>query len=163
MAERVFTQTFGVVGAIIEQSGKILLVKENDPTTWAFGKWNQPAGWIDVSRNPINEVVKEVKEETGLDFEPTGVLGIYSLVKHHPERGDGVLRHAIKIIFKGKIIGGELIRNTQEISEVRWFSLEEIMNMDADVLRDIDIKQEAQDYFAGWSFPLDIIRHTVHK
>jgi hypothetical protein len=28
MAERVFTQTFGVVGAIIEKDGKILLVKE---------------------------------------------------------------------------------------------------------------------------------------
>ena len=68
MAERVFTQVFGVVGAIIEKEGKILLVKEAG--THDKGKWNQPAGWIDVGEDPIEMVKRELKEETGLDFNP---------------------------------------------------------------------------------------------
>ena len=78
MVERVLTQTFAVVGAIIEKDEKILLVKEAG--TRDKGKWNQPAGWIEVGQNPLVAVVKEVKEETGLDFEPTGLIGIYSTV-----------------------------------------------------------------------------------
>ena len=55
MAERVFTQTFGVVGALVEKDGKILLVKEAKATA-DNGKWNIPAGWLDVGENPIGGV-----------------------------------------------------------------------------------------------------------
>jgi len=41
--ERVFTQTFGVVGGIIEKNSKILLVREAKAGE-DTGKWNHPAG-----------------------------------------------------------------------------------------------------------------------
>ena len=97
--ERIFTQTFGVVGAIIEKDGKILLVQETKPAV--KGMWNHPAGWLDVKENPLDAVKREVKEETGFDFAPENVLGIYSFAK--PEAG--VVHHAVKIIFIGKILG----------------------------------------------------------
>ena len=93
MAERVFTQTFGVVGAIIEKDGKILLVQETKPAV--KGMWNHPAGWLEVNEDPKEAVKREIKEETGFDFEPKNILGIYSLSK--PE--GGVVHHGIKIIF----------------------------------------------------------------
>ncbi len=46
MSNRVFTQTFGAVGTILEGDGKILLVKEAGGRD--KGKWSHPAGWIDV-------------------------------------------------------------------------------------------------------------------
>jgi len=61
--KRVFTQTFGVVGAIIEKEGKILLVKETKKV--AKGLWNHPAGWIDVGENPFEAVKREVNEKVG--------------------------------------------------------------------------------------------------
>ena len=162
MVERVLTQPFAVVGAIIEKDEKVLLVKEAG--TMDKGKWNQPAGWIEVGQSPAEAVVKEVKEETGLDFDPTGLIGIYSTayVYKAPFR-HGQIPHPIKFIFRGRVIGGELIESNDEIAETNWFAVQEIMKMDREVLRDMDIKQEVQDYFAGRNFPLDIIKHAVLK
>ena len=64
---RVFTQTFGVVGGLLERDGKILLVREAQRKGPDNGKWNHPAGWIDVGENPIEAVKREVLEEVGLD------------------------------------------------------------------------------------------------
>ena len=156
---RVYTQTFGVVGAIIERDGKFLLVKENNPSHPDHGKWNQPAGWIDVGENPLDSVAREVKEETGYDFTPTHVLGVYSLAKkNHPHHS--VTSHCLKIIFLGRISDapGEL---SDDISETRWFSPEEISAMDSKTLRDTDIKNEVKDYLAGVRYPLEIVHHRI--
>jgi len=156
MTQRIFTQTFGVVGAIIEKDGKILLVKENKNT--AKGKWSHPAGWIDIEENAIDAVKREVKEETGFDFEPKNVLGIYVLVKQ--EMDD--LHHAIKIIFTGEISENQQEFMQDEISEVKWFTPEEIYDMGKE-LRDFDIKQMVKGYFSGKKYPLNIITHTIQK
>ena len=155
MAQRVFTQTFGVAGAIIEKDGKILLVKEAKEI--AKGKWNQPAGWIDVGENPIDAAKREVSEETGFDFTPDSILGIYSKVKKEGED----IHHPIKIIFLGKISDEKIRELEDDISETKWFTPEEIENMDADTLRDLDIKKMVKDYFSGKRYPLDLITHTV--
>ena len=153
--ERVFTQTFGVVGAILERDGKFLLVKENKSAV--KGMWNHPAGWIDVGENPIEAVKREVKEETGFDFEPKNILGIYSICK--PEAG--VLHHGIKIIYIGIISEKEAGRFEDEISEIKWFAPEEIEKMDDNTLRDFDIKIMIKDYFSGKKYPLDLVTHTI--
>lgn len=157
MTQRVFTQTFGVVGAIIEKDGKFLLVKEKKEL--AKDKWNHPAGWIDLEENIIDAVKREVKEETGFDFEPKNILGIYVLVKQ--ELDD--LHHAIKIIFTGNINEKQGKYMPDEISETKWFSPEEIEAMDSNTLRDKDIKTMIKDYLAGKNYPLNLLTHTEQK
>ncbi|MBX4187449.1 MAG: NUDIX domain-containing protein [Candidatus Doudnabacteria bacterium] len=154
MTQRVYTQTFGVVGAILEKDGKFLLIKEAHAGI-DTGKWNQPAGWIEVGENPLDSVAREVKEETGYDFVPTKILGIYSLFRKRP---DGE-RHALKIIFTGKI-GEAQTSLAEDSSETKWFTPEEIYAMQPDVLRDLDIKQEVKDYLAGKGYPLGLLTHT---
>jgi len=160
MANRVFTQTFGVIGAIIEKEGKFLLVQENNPKHPDHGKWNQPAGWIEVGENPIDAVKKEVLEETGYIFEPTSLLGIYSIHKDYSEIAN-YASHGIKLIFKGNITGGTEITSNSEILAVRWFSAKKINDMDGSTLRDLDIKQEIKDYTNNINFPLSIIHHST--
>lgn len=156
---RQYTQCFVAVGSIIEQNGKILLVQENMPTHPDHMKWNQPAGWLDIGENPIDAAIRETKEETGLDFKPTGLLGIYSLVRNDmtSERGTP---HAIKIIFRGEITSEEIDFDKEEINDARWFTPEEIYSMDSSTLRDADIKQEIKDYLEGKSISLEHIAHT---
>lgn len=52
--------------AAIFENGKILLVRET------AGKWSLPGGWVDVDQSIASNTVKEVKEEAGLDVEPSG-------------------------------------------------------------------------------------------
>lgn len=156
--KKVYTQPFAGCGAIIEKDGKVLLVKEGS-TSPDPGKWNQPCGWIDLGEDPIAAVKREVKEETGLEFEPTGLVGIYSLDKNRP---DGT-HHVIKLIFLGRVSGNVNQASNEEINEIGWFTQSQIEKMDLQTLRDLDIKQEVRDYFAGKNYPLDIIHHAVQK
>jgi phosphatase NudJ len=161
MSERVFTQTFGVVGAILEKDGKILLVKESG--SFDKGKWSHPAGWIDVGEHPVEAMKREVREESGYGFEPTHLLGVYSLVRKDAELKIGALPHAIKLIFKGKILNDTPHPLEEDVTETKWFAPEEIYAMDGNTLRDEDIKKMVRDYFDGREIPLNVITHTIQK
>jgi len=162
MTERSYNQTFCVAGAMIEKDGKILLVKEGGNFV-DTGKWNRPAGWVDLGEDPIAAAMREAKEETGLDFKPTALLGVYSLVRKDREKALGYSPHVIKFIFKGEITGGTLIESNEEIQEIRWFTREEINALDPHQLRDADLVKEIDDYFAGVSHPLALIHHTFQQ
>ncbi len=163
MAKRVFTQTFGVVGAILEKDGKILLIKEGYNKVGDLGKWSHPAGWIDLGEDPLEATKREVLEESGYEIELTALLGIYSLVRKDSEKLLGGVPHAIKLIFKGEILNEVPHTLSEDSSETRWFSPEEIYNMDGKTLRDIDIKQMVKDYFAGKEVPLSTLEHTIQN
>jgi len=156
---RVFTQTFCVVGAIIKRRGKILLVQEAQG--FSKGQWNQPAGWVDPGEDPLKAVIREIKEETGFDFKPEGIIGIYSIVQKRPKELVSVgLPHAIKIIYRGAV-SNQIKDLTEDVAKISWYTPDEIEDMDVDTLRDMDIKQEVTDFLAGKSYPLDLVHHTV--
>lgn len=163
MRERVYTQTFGAVAAILERDGRFLLVKEQlgegNPDT---GKWSHPAGWIEVGEHPIEGIKREVKEETGYDFTPTNLLGVYSNVRRVGGKG-GVIHHSIKLVFVGKIPKKPIGALSGDVSETRWFTPEQIDAMGVDILRTRDIKKMIHDYLVGKRYPLEVITHTVQK
>lgn len=161
MSKRVFTQTFGVVGALLERDGKILLVKEAGKVDG--GKWSHPAGWIDIGENPIEAAQREALEESGYEVEATALLGIYSLVREDIQQHYEGTPHALKLIFKVKLLTNTPRQLHDDVSETKWFTPEEIEAMDGDTLRDVDIKQMVRDYFAGKEAPLSILVHTVQQ
>ena len=160
MSERVFTQSFVVVGALIERDDRFLLVKEAGKGA-DEGKWNQPAGWLDLGENPQDAAIREVKEETGYDFTPTQLLGVYSLFRKDLE-SFGKTPHAVKLIYIGKIAGDQAELHG-DVSDTRWFTAEEIELMDSATLRDVDIKQLVRDYMANKAYPLAVVSHTVSR
>jgi len=64
--------------------------------------------------------VRETKEETGIDCEITGLVGIYTDPRHviHYTSDDEV-RQEFSIVFTARPTGGEL-RPSSESSEPRW-------------------------------------------
>jgi len=161
---RVFSQTFCVVGALIEKDGKIALVQESVSSGKPdAGKWNQPAGWLDVGEDPIAGAKREVEEETGFSFTPTAILGVYSLVRRDIEKQNNGTPHAIKIIFVGDVNTDNQKTRFDDVSDLKWFSPKEIYAMDKSVLRDMDIKQLVKDYFNGLRYPLNLIHHLIQE
>lgn len=149
----------------MEKDGKILLVRESQAFASGpgpdHGKWSHPAGWIDVGEDPVEAVKREVLEESGFVFTPQHILGIYSLVRRDIEKKLEATPHALKIIFSGTIPDHSQKSLADDVSEIGWFSPEEIYAMDAETLRDVDIKQIVRDYTNGKKYPLDVLRHTV--
>ncbi len=63
--------------AAIFKGDRILLVKENN------GTWSLPGGWVDVGLSVSENVVKEVKEEAGLDVRAERVIAVQDREKHN--------------------------------------------------------------------------------
>lgn len=148
---------YAVVAVIIEKEGKIILVQEGGGDD--HGQWNHPAGWLDKGENPISAAKRETEEETGLEVEITHLLGIYNFIKDKGLTKDHIERHILKLVFVGKVIGGTITLDPEEIMDAKWFTPEEIYDMKEMTLRDMDIKNEVRDYFAGKRYPLEIVHH----
>ncbi|MBS7628812.1 NUDIX hydrolase [Candidatus Bathyarchaeota archaeon] len=105
------------VGAIIESGGRILLVKIN----YGHKGWMLPGGYVRPYETIGDAVKREVLEETGLQVEPTELVSVRSRVEG--EKSD------IYLTFTVKINGGELKPDGKEVSEARYFTLDEINSM----------------------------------
>ena len=56
-----------VTKTIIEERGKLLLIKRSDDSTFFPGKWDFPGGKINGDEDTSESAARETKEETSLD------------------------------------------------------------------------------------------------
>ena len=108
-----------VTGGILEKDGKFLLVQENQKI--CKGKWNVPAGGLDENESLMEGAKREIYEETGCKVEITGILEIINEIL------EGV--NVVCFFFDTKIISENIKADGEEISNVKWFTYEEILNM----------------------------------
>jgi len=97
---------------------KILLIKRNTPPF--MGYWALPGGRMDPGETVEQTVIREVREETGLECATVEVLGDYV------EKGnkDNVEYEYYPTCFVVKIVGGELRKQDSEVQEMQLFSLD---------------------------------------
>ena len=107
--------------AIIPYSpDKILLVKRR--TVPFKGYWALPGGRVEVGETVEQAIVREVKEETGLDIAITRKIGEY----HEQGVEDNVKYDYYPACFLVKIVGGEIRKQESEIEDIKVFSLDEV-------------------------------------
>ncbi|HFH9929549.1 TPA: NUDIX hydrolase N-terminal domain-containing protein [Streptococcus suis] len=102
--------------AAIFQDNKILLVQEND------GLWSLPGGWCDVNQSVKDNVIKEVKEEAGLEVEAERVVAILDKHKNNPAKS---AHRVTKVFILCKVIGGEFQPNLETIGSA-YFELNDL-------------------------------------
>jgi 8-oxo-dGTP diphosphatase len=104
--------------AIIEfPSDRILLIKR--ATVPFRGYWALPGGKVDVGETVEETVVREVKEETGIEVEIVEKIGEY----HENGVQDGVEYDYYPACFLVKPVGGKIERQEREIECIKLFNL----------------------------------------
>lgn len=105
--------------AAIFKDNKILLVQENN------GTWSLPGGWVDVDVSVKENVIKEVKEEAGLDVTADYIIAVQDRDKHNLP----IYAYKIcKIFIFCTVIGGEFQTNIETIDS-KYFGLDELPNL----------------------------------
>jgi len=116
-----YIKIFVAADVIMERDYRYLLVQEKKES--AYGLWGIPGGRVETGETIEETAAREVKEETGYSVRLVGEVGIF-----HAD-GDDQVRH----IFAGEIGDGDLVFPPEEILDARWFSLEEIEKMSAEL------------------------------
>jgi ADP-ribose pyrophosphatase YjhB (NUDIX family) len=112
------TPKVDVRAVVFNELGEILMVKEK-----VDGCWSLPGGWADVGCTPAEVAVKEVKEETGLAVKTVRLLAVMDKRNYpHPPEG----WYVYKIFILCEKVGGDILLDTTETSDIRYFSLENL-------------------------------------
>ena len=102
--------TIGVFAVIFDDAGRVLLCHRRD-----IDMWTLPGGGMKSGELPTEAVIREVKEETGLDVTVGRLIGVYG----KPDRDDVVFA------FVCNVTGGKLTE-TDESDACRYFTLDDI-------------------------------------
>lgn len=101
------------VRGVVFENENILLVKEKHD-----GLWSLPGGWADIGLTPSENVIKEVREESGLETKARKIIAIWNRSSHpHPPSPYEIY----KIFIECEVIGGKA-KNGTETLEVGFFS-----------------------------------------
>ncbi|MEC3995811.1 NUDIX domain-containing protein [Actinacidiphila sp. DG2A-62] len=105
---------------VTDDEGRVLLQRRKDNRLWAL-----PGGGMEMTDSLPGAAVREVKEETGLDVEITGLVGTYTDPRHIIAYSDGEVRRQFNVCFTARIIGGSLAIS-DESTELRFVAPSEI-------------------------------------
>ena len=111
----------------------VLIKRKNPPPGWAL-----PGGFIDYGESAENAAVREAKEETGLDVELIGLVGVYSDPARDPRF------HTLSVVFAAKAQGRP--QGGDDAADARPFSLD---NLPAEMA--FDHRKILRDYIQRYS------------
>ena len=111
----------GSVGILADEHGRLLVGRRTDTGEWAF-----PGGYANLGENAAYTVVREIFEETGLQVEPTRLMGIFSprTAWVYP---NGDTTQSVVSIFRCRLLGGVEKADLVETSHLAWLSPQEIL------------------------------------
>ncbi|BAK84926.1 NUDIX hydrolase [Komagataeibacter medellinensis] len=107
-----------VRAAVFDAQGRILLVRE----VLDQHRWTLPGGWADVNLTPVENTIKEVREESGFDVRVTRLAAVWDRDRQgHPPGPFS----CYTLCFVCELTGGTATTSV-ETSEIGWFAEGEI-------------------------------------
>ncbi|MEV7444683.1 NUDIX domain-containing protein [Streptomyces sp. NPDC091204] len=113
-----------VTAFVVNDDGEVLLERRSDN-----GRWGMPGGVQEVGENIAGMVVREVLEETAIQVEVVGLVGIFTDSGHVIAFADGEVRQEFSLCFRARPVGGE-IKVSSESFAVRWVPRSELDDLD---------------------------------
>jgi 8-oxo-dGTP pyrophosphatase MutT (NUDIX family) len=125
---------------VVNDAGEILLIRRSDNDNWAL-----PGGAMDLGESLPDAAIRETLEETGIQAEVTGLVGIYTDPRHVIlYTSNGEVRQEFSVVFTARPIGGAPTPST-ESTEVRWVSPDAV----AELPMDRSMRMRIDHYRAG--------------
>ena len=109
------TRPYLAVSAAIFRDGRVLIVRRAQPP--AQGIYTLPGGGVELGETLEEAVMREVREETGLDIEPIKLAGHRQMIARDAE--GKIERHFVILPFAARFIAGELSLS-EELAEAKW-------------------------------------------
>lgn len=116
-----------VADAIIVKDKKVLMVKSS--RGFVTGIWDLPGGFVDYGETPEEAVIREVKEETGLDIHPQSLL----LVNSHISESFGF--SFLAFIYVCKPASKKIKTDPEEIAAIEWMQVDEAIQKADDYIK----------------------------
>lgn len=102
------------VGAVVIKAGRVLLVRRGrEPLK---GHWSLPGGLVELGERLLDAVIREVREETGLEVEPIELVEVLDRIHREENR---VRFHYIIADYLCRVTGGKL-QAASDADAVRW-------------------------------------------
>lgn len=128
--------------AVTDEQNRLLVIRRADNDNWAL-----PGGAMDCGETIAQAAIRETKEETGIDCEITGLVGIYTNPRHVIlYTSDGEVRQECSVVFAARAVGGEPTPSSESL-EVRWVVSQELgdLAMHPSMRQRVDHYLEARD------------------
>lgn len=106
------------VRGVVFRDGKLLLVREKTDGGWAL-----PGGWADVGESPAENVVREIREESGFATRAVKILAVFDRAKHPHEPQFPF--HVYKFFILCELVGGQATPSV-ETDAVNFFGETEL-------------------------------------
>ena len=136
------------VASIAVKNGKYLIVRENYRGSLVL---NQPAGHVEEGESLEQAVIRETLEETGWDFKPEHLTGIYHFVAGNGET-------YIRFTWFGSLIGERADYELDPAIEgIQWMSKKDLLNGELNLRSDVVITC-ISDFEAGNRLPANSVQ-----
>ena len=106
-----------VTAIIYGEQGEILLVRQRDGDIWST-----PGGAIEPNETPVDAVVRETWEETGLLVKPVALIGVFGGPNFVVQYANGDETQYVMTVFECSRLSGQLRDSTDETTAVRFVS-----------------------------------------
>jgi ADP-ribose pyrophosphatase YjhB (NUDIX family) len=116
---------FLAVSAAIIRGDRVLVVRRARAP--AHGVFTLPGGVVEAGETLAEAVMREVREETGLEVEPLSIAGHREMIARDTDgRAE---RHFVILAFAARWISGEPVLN-EELAEARWLRPAELAGLE---------------------------------
>lgn len=112
------------MGAIIIEQQKVLLVRRANPPL--KGEWSIPGGMVESGETTREAVVREVREETGLEVKPLQLVEVFERILR--DEDSRVRYHYVLVDYLCQVTGGAA-RAASDVTELCWAGADQLREL----------------------------------